>query len=779
MIRPFTAQRRALMTGTAMMLVGLAMASPASADPTGGTVVAGTAAIDAAPALTTITQTSPRAIINWTDFDVGADQAVAFRQPDASAVTLNRVNSADASRIDGSITANGRIFIVNPNGVLFGGGARLQVGGLVATTADIRDASFMAGIDAFDRPSTNTEARVENAGLISIADTGIAALVAPTVVNRGTITASLGAVTLGGHATFTLDLAGDGLLAFDTGQRAAVAGKVSHDGAIIADGGRVTLDAAAAEGVVDGVIDMTGLVQARSVGSREGRIVLSGATVAVAGTIDASASTDGANGGTVLIGGNRGGIGPERNALSTTIAPAAKISADGLGTGDGGEVIVWADGRTDFEGAITARGGTSGGKGGFVETSGRETLSIASGNVNASGPGGAGTWLLDPTDIIISSDPTSNGSLGGGNFGITPGSNAATVNAGEIVASLNGGTSVRIATASDGTANGDISVLSPIAVTGTGSVALTLQASRNLTIDQPITGRRLTLNLYAPAGTMTLNAALETQDNIAIEGGSFIQTANGRITAGDFFRGDLSISANSMNFGGTAGSISNVDLLTLRPFSADVTIAPGAGPGLRLDPALLRTVFDNVRSLSIGSLGSALSVTGVTRLFTATTLLGSTITFGPTARVSFDVPEPQSASSPLGGRSRFDSDRAGCGRDDRRAHGRTDARDRFTRLARTGWLGHRRERHVRDDGPQQDLGAGRRRGRSRDHTGFSGQVRRCHPLRLQCSSADRDGHRYRCTQWCPRNAVGNAKRVDPGWEFFAKRGRLLEPSRRR
>ena len=422
--------RRMLLASSAFAAGSFALAAPAIAGPAGGSVVAGTATIDGSAGATVINQTSHGAIINWRGFDVGAGESVRFNQPDASAVTLNRVLAMDPSRIDGSITANGRIFIINPNGVLFGAGARVQVGGLVVTTADIDDANFMAGRYSFNRASSNASARVVNEGTISIADTGLAALVAPSVINRGTITARLGAVTLGGHSTFTIDLAGDGLIAFDTGAAAPVSGAVSNEGKVIADGGMVRLDAAAASGVVGGVIDMSGVVQARTIGRHEGRIVLSGGAITVSGTLDASASQSlvdaeitpgavirrsdrhddrgvlsvdsidgsstrgapdspslaGANGGTILIGGDRGGAGPDRDASTNVIAESAVIRTDGFGPGSGGTVIAWADGSTRFDGTISARGGAAGGAGGFVETSGHESLSVTTGRVDASGP---------------------------------------------------------------------------------------------------------------------------------------------------------------------------------------------------------------------------------------------------------------------------------------------------------------------------------------------------------------------------------------------------------
>ena len=498
-------RRRLLVVAIASALAELGGATQALAAPTGGQVIAGTATIVSSPRVTAIDQSSHAAIINWASFNVGGGEAVRFSQPDAGAVTLNRVLAIDPSKIDGSITANGRIFIVNPNGVVFGSGARVDVGGLVVTSADVDNQAFMAGRYAFTQASPNVGARIENSGLIRIADTGLAALVAPEVANHGVITARLGAVTLGGHATFTLDLAGDGLIAFDTGTAAPFAGSVANDGSIVADGGSVRLDAGAAAGVVGGVIDMSGVVQARSVTNRGGTIVLSGTAIDVSGELDASSSSAG-NGGTILIGGDRGGSGPDRNALTTTIAPHATIRADGAGFGDGGQVVIWSDQATRFDGTISARGGAAG-KGGSVETSSRGMLTVDRGRVDASGGVGAGIWLMDPTDITISNS-TSGGVLAGGVF--TPSAGTATVDAGAIASALAGGTNVTISTSSAFGGSGDITVASPIAKPASATnVGLTLTADHDINVNQSITsaGGRLALNLSA-ANAITVNGAV-------------------------------------------------------------------------------------------------------------------------------------------------------------------------------------------------------------------------------------------------------------------------------
>jgi len=264
---------------------------PAGALPTGGTVVHGDATINQSGTQLDINQSTQKGIINWQSFSIGADAHVRFNQPDASSITLNRVTGGDPSHILGQLTANGQVMLINQNGILFGAGAKIDVAGLVATTSDISDSNFINGNYNF-AAMPNAAGAVVNEGEITIRDGGLAALVAPTVRNSGTIVAKLGRVALAAGETFTLDFYGDQLVQFAV---PASAGTVSieNSGKIHTDGGKVLLSAATAKGVVDGVINMDGIVEARSVGVKNGVIVLDGGeagTVNVAGTLDASDS---------------------------------------------------------------------------------------------------------------------------------------------------------------------------------------------------------------------------------------------------------------------------------------------------------------------------------------------------------------------------------------------------------------------------------------------------------------------------------------------------------
>jgi filamentous hemagglutinin family protein len=479
-------------------------ATPALANPQGGHVVQGSATISSPNANTLdVKQTSEDAVINWQSFSIGAGQTTQFQQPNAGAVTLDRVTGANLSQIAGTLRANGTVILINQSGIVFSQGAQVDTGGLIATTADITKPNFASGHLAFNKPSRVRGASVINRGTITVAQAGLAALVAPSVANSGVISATLGRVVLGGAKTFTADLYGDGLVSFDVTSRVAEAANsgalVSNSGQITADGGHILLTADAVDGIIGDLVDAGGTVQAQSVGGRAGNIALQGqgsGIVSVTGTLDASGQAAGQKGGTVsvlgnrvgllagasidvsgaaggglvLVGGNFHGHGPQQRAQITYVDAAAHIAADGLGGSSGGSVAIWSGEQTAFYGTISARGGALGGDGGYVEVSG-ENLDF-SGIVDRSAPhGAAGTLLLDPAVVNIddvAGTPNNNNLLPTILASEDPGATDHITVQG-IETSLEGG-NVSIA------ATGSINVNSAISNSTTFGFSLTLQA---------------------------------------------------------------------------------------------------------------------------------------------------------------------------------------------------------------------------------------------------------------------------------------------------------------
>ena len=194
----------------------LVAASPFTASMAGGisgfTPVAGGSTLSTPNATTTvITQTADKAINQFGSLSVPGGSSLIFRMPGAGAISLNRVTGGSASQINGALQANGNVWIVNPNGVFFGRGAQVDVGGLLATTADIRDQDFLAGKYNFGNATGNP---IVNQGRISAAAGGSVILAGMQVNNQGLIEAQAGTVVLAGGKSFAIDLNGDKLLRF-------------------------------------------------------------------------------------------------------------------------------------------------------------------------------------------------------------------------------------------------------------------------------------------------------------------------------------------------------------------------------------------------------------------------------------------------------------------------------------------------------------------------------------------------------------------------------------
>ncbi len=368
--------------------------------PQGGKVAAGTASISQSGNNLHINQSSNRAVLDWNSFNVGAKAQVNFAQPSASAVTLNRVLDTQASQIMGRITANGQVFLSNPNGVLFGPTAQVDVGGLLVTTHGIGKDDFMAGKSSFE--GTGTAGSVVNQGQLQASLGGYIAMLAPQVRNEGVIVAKEGTVALASGDKITLQFAGQSLTAVQV-DRAVMDALVDNQHLVRAEGGYVVMTARSANALLQNVVKNTGSVQAPSLVNRQGRIVLEGGSlgrVEVAGSLSATGDS-GQSGGSVVVMGDQ-----------VQLSSGARIDASG-DTG-GGQVLIgggWSAavgpvGKTSQlnvgEGVSIKAAATGTGNGGYVETSAQKVQIAASTRVDTSARNGkAGQWVIDPVDITI------------------------------------------------------------------------------------------------------------------------------------------------------------------------------------------------------------------------------------------------------------------------------------------------------------------------------------------------------------------------------------------
>ena len=507
---------------TGMVLLAMALGGSVQAMPSGGTIRSGNGSIVEQGQTMTVQQNSNRMAIDWTQFNIAKNETVRYAQPDKNAVALNRVTGGQQSLIEGNLNANGHVFLVNPNGVVFGKNASVDVGGLVASTARLADDTmnhFGSSQDSLNLAVDNeNNAAVINEGIIK-AQGGLVALHASNVENSGTITDDGGTVALTAAKNLNLSSDADGKLNFTVDGTMARAQSL-NSGTLKADGGYVVMTAKSAGDVLSTVVNNSGTIEAKTLRKNEkGQILLDGGDngqIKVSGTLDASGTEEGQDAGSIKAIGQK------------------TIVHDGT--------------------QLLARGNVNGGT---IETSG-DVLNLGNSlNIDAKGiTGKAGEWLLDPLDVIIAdNDPTTtsnyensekktaadsdftNGSASiGYNDPDATTANASSVNSAVTWIStdmvekmLNAGTNVTIqAAATNGSAN--IIVKNDIDKTAGDDATFTLDAMRNITVDGNITSKVGKLNVVLNAdsdgdqiGAVIINADINTN------GGYFTSASGGTV----------------------------------------------------------------------------------------------------------------------------------------------------------------------------------------------------------------------------------------------------------
>lgn len=493
-------------------------ASSVYAMPEGGVVRSGSGSVTQNGKEMTIRQDSGRLAMDWTGFSVGKDETVRFQQPGKDALALNRVTGNQQSVIDGSLLSNGHVLLVNPNGVVIGKNASIDVGGLVASTAQVKDnfmKEFGNSTGAFSLGGVS-DGKIINEGTIK-AEGGLVALHAAKVENSGTISNTGGSAVLAAADTLTLTPDADGKLNFTVDGKAAEASALNK-GAITADGGTIVMTADSASDVMSTVVNNSGTLQARTLRKNEkGQILLEGGDkgqVEVSGTLDASGTEEGQSAGNIKV---------------------------------IGEKTIVHDGTN-----LLARGNVDGGK---IETSG-DVLNLGDNlNIDAKGVNGkAGEWLLDPLEILIQDDSPALsdkdqtlGTVNGGsdnptqiNYNDPPSetqnadatySSTSWIQTKLITEILNKGTDVTIQAASTSQA-ASITVNSAInpTVAGDGEATLALEAQRNITINKEIkaSGGKLNVKLNSDTDGDGVGAVIINAD-ISTNGGTFTSGSGGNV----------------------------------------------------------------------------------------------------------------------------------------------------------------------------------------------------------------------------------------------------------
>jgi len=579
--------------------------------PTAGQVVSGAASISQTGQNQTITQTTDKAIINWGSFSIGSSSSVNFVQPGSNSVVLNRVTGSDPSSILGSLSANGKVFLVNPNGIFFGFGSSVDTAGLVATTMSISDSDFLSNHYSFER---NSAASIENAGVITIRDGGYAMLAADKVSNTvtGQINATKGNVGLVSADRVTIETQSDGLVGFSVeGSALRQIASIENAGLISADGGKIVMSARGANELTGMVVNNTGVLRAQSIDERDGAVILSASSgvtqstgsinangkrggsiqvtndqgvAAVSGQLSATGTTgaggniivagkqtgvfadttldvSGATGGQLRVGGDFHGAEIAGQVSDNTyVAGSANLLANGL-VGNGGSVVVWANDATRFDGFISAKG-TGTGAGGNAEVSGKQNL-VFNGFADLTALSQQyGTLLLDPSTITITAGAAASGSLDT-EFGNAPANQIL------VATADNGGNTISRGTLQAAAANADVVLeatgLITLADLGGGTLAMAQTSSGSLRLTSTMTGGVTFANKADTISTQGGNITIQAQGTGAIDIGNL--TSNGGLISlssvtGNIGTANLNSGSGSISLASTSGNINTANLDT-------------------------------------------------------------------------------------------------------------------------------------------------------------------------------------------------------------------------
>lgn len=471
-----------------------------AASPEGGVPVSGSVEIAQTGNLSTISA-SDKAIIEWRHFGIESGESVLFIQPSATASVLNRVAGESLSEINGLLQANGQVFLINPNGILIGPEGRIETAAFLGSTLDLlsNPIDFDASLEFKGAGTVSNFGRIHGKEWVC--------LIGSHILNEGTIEG--GDVALASApSVFVRPRSQEGI--WIQLQENGEASPFAH------------------------AINLNGTVKALRMAEENGRIVLKADQIAIEGALEAPS-------GSVSI------LGKQIDLNS-----GSQIFVSGTDQSNSGEAIIQAASHLTFSGRIEAKGGPSGGNGGFVELSGKSMH--FQGIVDRTAPQGiAGTLLIDPSDIHITNATSGNVMFAANTYSVngalpTP----ATIDAAAINANLALGP-VAVTTSSGFSDAGNILITS--ALSWNTAFPLTLFADGSITLQNTIIQNMSN----APLSLTALNS-------ITLDGG-LISSMNGDIS--------LSAASGNVNLIGTAAGSA-----TIGSFGGNITVSAGTDVSL-------------------------------------------------------------------------------------------------------------------------------------------------------------------------------------------------------
>jgi filamentous hemagglutinin family protein len=531
---------------TAIFLIS-ATSTAATELPKDGKVVSGTVQIQQNQNTLNISQSTEKAIINWQSFNVGANDKVNIQQNNASSVLLNRVVGNDPSKILGQVNANGQVYLLNPNGILFGKNSSVTASSFTASTFKMADEDFLKGKYLFSQD--NNQSIIENHGKIQTKTPGgYVALIGANIDQSGLISTNRGDAILASGQNVQLSVPLSQRIKINV-SASSLNSNISQNGVIQTKGGQVFIKASSIQNAISS-ISQKGLID--SSGLKGGDIqLLADHSIDAKGGQFVAHSLEG-QGGSIIVG---------RNIETDQLTKQTDVSSATFQTNQG-----------------------------FVETSG-DFLMTEKTQVMAK------DWLLDPTNIIITSSSSGiNSDTNAGTTTITPnttGTTTSNVDVATINNALNAGTNVSISTTNTaGTGVGNITVNSAISKTAGTAAALSLIADGGIILNSSIssTSDKLDVNLLAKGsggisgagaintngGILTLNtqnsAANGTLSGIISGSGSIYKTGPGIVTLSNnntytggtlISKGGIYVAVSPTSiYGGTPGTVTLGDEFT-------------------------------------------------------------------------------------------------------------------------------------------------------------------------------------------------------------------------
>lgn len=481
----------ALTTGTAPAALAQVVATQL---PTGGSIAGGTGTINPANGSSlTVGQTSSRMVLTWSSFDIGSAATVLFNQPGSSAAVLNLVQGGNPTQIYGSLNANGQVFLLNRNGLLVGDTAQINVGGLVLTTLGTSAADFMSGNYAFDAGG-NTVALVSNSGTINATAGGVS-LIGGRVSNSGTITATSGNITLAGAdaATLTFESGGFAVVINKSLQLALGPEAIDNSGTLVTTGGAISLQASAAQGIFDRLINHTGTIRATSLSN--------GADGSVSLTARGGSSFDIVGNGSIDVGTGAVSISAGRSVQQTGV-----LTAGSLGGFTGGNATFSGANRISRLGSFDVSGNFS------------LTNTVDLTQSGALAIGGSAAFSQAGRSITLDNAGNSFGGLVS-----ATGSGVAISAAGTLsIGTLNLGSNTALSLAAGGTLN------LPASAIDTGSANLSLSSGGSLVTSAALAGGNVRIGA---GGALTLAHDIEANGALALAADASITQVGGQVVA--------------------------------------------------------------------------------------------------------------------------------------------------------------------------------------------------------------------------------------------------------